>query len=522
MGTLLFMKALCRIRVVVLLALLMTPAVAPAQFTFTTNNGAITITRYTGPGGVVTIPDTTNGFPVTSVGARAFVGCTNLTSVTIPNSVTNIGYDAFTGCSRVTNVAIGDGVTSIGNYAFFMCKSLTSMTLPNSVTSIGDQAFVYCTSLTSLTLPNGIASIGDYTFWHCRSLTTLMIGNSVTNIGNFAFSDCTSLTSMAIPNSVTSIGLGAFFYCHNLTNVVIPKSVANIGNRVFNNCSSLTSIIVDTNNPSYSSVDGALFNKDKTVIIEFAGGLGGSYTIPNSVTSIGYSAFDSCTKLTNVTVPNSVTYIEIYAFSACTNLTSIIVETNNPSYSSVDGVLFNKSQTEMIAFPGGLSGSYTIPNSVTSIRNAAFDSCIRLTNVTVPNSVTNIENYAFAGCYNLTTMFFLGNAPVEPGTEFSGESGVAYYLPGTSGWGSMFGRWPTALWLPRMQIQQNDFGVRTNQFGININWAGNRTVVVEACTNLANPIWTPVTTNALVNGTNYFSDPNWTNYPNRFYRVRSP
>jgi formylglycine-generating enzyme required for sulfatase activity len=96
---------------------------------------------------------------------------------------------------------------------------------------------------------------------------------------------------------------------------------------------------------------------------------------------------------------------------------------------------------------------------------------------------------------------------------------TVYYLPGTTGWGSTFGGLPTALWRPLVETSGADLGVRTNQFGLNIAWASGQTVVVEACTNLANPIWSPVKTNTLSDGSSYFSDPQWTNYIRRFYRV---
>ena len=139
-------------RVMPLLLLLTLPAVVQAQFSYTTNNGAITITGYTGPGGAVTIPSTINSLPVTRIGYSAFQHNTSLTSVTIPNSVTNIADFAFSGCTSLTNVTIGNSVTSIGEYAFAGCTSLTNVTIPNSVTSIGDYAFAGCTSLSAITV----------------------------------------------------------------------------------------------------------------------------------------------------------------------------------------------------------------------------------------------------------------------------------------------------------------------------------------------------------------------------------
>jgi hypothetical protein len=272
-----------------------------------------------------------------------------------------------------------------------------------------------------------------------------------------------------------------------------------------------------------------------------------SVTIPSSVTSIGEEAF-TLTSLTSVTIPNSVTNIGAYEFYDCFSLTSITVDASNPAYSSMSGVLFDKSQATLIEYPVGLiSQSYTISNSVTKIEEFAFADCYSLTNVTIPGSVTSIGEaafeddyltsvtigsgvtsigeYAFNYCFRLTSVYFTGNAPspTDDSTVFSDPPATVYYLPGTTGWGAMFDGLPTAPWfLPNPLILNNGpgFGVQPGGFGFTISWATNASVVVEACTNLANPVWLPVSTNTLTGGTSYFSDPHWTNYPERFYRVQ--
>ena len=240
---------------------------------------------------------------------RSSTNYQGLTTATIPETVTYNGTTY--------------SVTSIGKSAFIWCSSLTSVTIPNSVTSIEYEAFTYCSSLTSVTIPNSVTSIGDHAFYNCFSLTSVTIPNSVTSIGNYAFWGCSSLTSISIPNSVTSIGKWAFSSCSSLTSVTIPNSVTSIGECAFAYCSSLTSIVVESSNTMYDSRENC------NAIIETASNtlIAGcqSTTIPNSVTSIGNEAFRGCSALTSVTIPTSVTSIEESAFRGCSSLTSVTI-----------------------------------------------------------------------------------------------------------------------------------------------------------------------------------------------------
>ena len=360
-------------------------------------------------------------------------------------------YD-FTESSSIRKVVIESGVTGIGVNAFYDCTDLSSVTIASGVASIGSGAFKSCSSLTSIVIPDGVTSISDGTFNGCSSLKSVTIPESVTSIGASAFYDCSSLVSVTIPSNTVSIDESAFSYCSALTSVSIPASVTSIGKWAFYNCSILTGITVDENNAYYSSdVNGVLFNKSKTELIQYpAGNTRTSYTIPNTVknvsdsafqycsnlssviisngvVSIGNDAFEYCTSLTSVTVPDSVSSIGDNAFVGCSNIvsfdigsgvanigdgvftgcsavTEIAVDPNNKYYSNDNyGVLFNKNKTILIQYPvGNERTSYTVPEGVTDIYERAFRYSSYLESVTVSDSVVNIGAGVFEYCSSLS------------------------------------------------------------------------------------------------------------------------
>jgi hypothetical protein len=402
------------------LLLLILPAGVQAQFAFTTNNGTITITKYTGSGGTIVIPNSTNGLPVTCIAAGAFGtaaggGITSPFSVTIPYTITNIASGEFGYSPGLTAISVDPDnlvYSSLEGVLFDKSKT-TLLQFPQAVGG-------------SYTVPSEVTNIATLALYFCRGLTNLIIPGSVLSIGTNAVAVCTSLASVALGPGIADMARGAFHYCSSLTSV----------------------------------------------------------TIPNSVTNIGAGAFVDCTSLTNVTLGNGITIIGSSVFQYCSSLTSV-----------------------------------TIPNSVTNIGDRAFFECTHLTNITIPNRVTSLGYYVFWGCNNLGSIWFQGSAPGVNSTTFgNGVIATVYYLPGTTNWGLTLGGLSTVLWNPLVQSPS----AQTNQLGFTITGTTGIPIVVEASTDLAGGNWTALETCTLTNGSIYFSDSQWTNYPARFYRIRSP
>lgn len=351
------------------------------------DDGTAEIADYNGSASVLSIPSKIDGYTVTSIGNMTFFG-SDFTDVTIPDSVTSIGNNAFDCCTKLNNITIPSSVTSIGGYAFENCARLVDITIPDSVTNIGNSIFLFCGSLVNIAVdennPNYSSLNGDL---YDKSQTTLVqyalgktdnyfvIPNSVTGIGVSAFRTCKNLNEITIPNSVTSIGKCAFENCTNLADITIPNSVTRIEDWAFCDCRSFTNII-----------------------------------IPNSVTSFGKYIFIDCTSLTNVTIPDSITNIGDSTFEGCTSLANIAVDENNSKYSSINGDLYNKSQTTLIQYAiGKINKNFVIPDGVKCIGYNSFYNCKNLTDVTISNSVTNIEDGVFNGCTNLQNVYYAGS-----------------------------------------------------------------------------------------------------------------
>lgn len=326
-------------------------------------------------------------------------GGNTVRSVSFPDGITTIGDYAFYEC-RLTSVTIPEGVTKIGDGAFYFCGSLSSVTLPESLTTIGESAF-NSTKLTTVTIPKNVTAIGDYAFTDCNCLTSItvdgsnsayssvdgilfnkaktvliqypagktgesyVVPNDVTEISSFAFSDSRYLKTVTIGTGVTTIGDGAFNGCTGLTSMTIPNNVNTISSYAFDNCAKMTSVSIG---------DG---------VINLPGGV-----------------FRNCLSLTTVTIGSNVATISDTTFRSCGNISSFTVSESNTTYSSKDGVLFNKDKTALVKYPSGKEvADYSIPSTVMVIISHAFDGCSHLRTVKIPESVTTISG-AFE-CYNL-------------------------------------------------------------------------------------------------------------------------
>ncbi len=439
-----------------------------------TPEDTVTITNYTGPGGVVIIPELLEGNPVTCIGENAFIPMNNnyffngsgpITSIDLPNSITNIGAGAFAE-NAFTQVTISSNLSTIGSNAFLQCTHLTEFIVdeqnPNYSSLDGvlfdktqNTLIAYPgNKLGAYAIPGSVSHIKEWAFSYNNRLTDINIPNSVTVIEDYTFYDCKNVSNISIPNSVTNIGIGAFILCTNLTNITLPTSLVRLGNAAFGGCASLTSII-----------------------------------IPNGITNIASYTFDQCTSLIDISIPNGITNIGECAFRGCSNLTSI-----------------------------------TLPNSLTCIEEEAFDECSSLTSITIPNSILSLGDYAFRYCSSLQSIYFKGSPPAvdsEPLDELNDHATI-YYLEGTTGWEDAYSGIPTVLWNPKIDTAEANLEMTASGFKFNVTGTNDFTFVIEASTNIVSGTWEPVATNTLSDGGALFTDPQGTNYPSRYYRLTMP
>lgn len=417
--------------------------------TYQIRDGEVIITRYDNSAETLEIPAEVDGLPVTTIQSQAFLFCSMLKDVYIPDSVTSIERNAFDSCTGLLSVRLSNHLTEIAPHTFETCTKLKSITIPEGVTTIGERAFYYCYALETIQFPDSLTTIADATysesafgftpwlmqhpngmvyagkvayrylgnapsgtkvelldgtvsisygaFLSCSGITSVTIPASVRTIDAYAFQKCRDLTSITIPDGVERIGSYAFSYCQKLTTVSIGASVSEIGEAAFFSCPVLTTVSLPA---SLQKIAASTFQK--CTALE-------AITIPEHVTAIDARAFAFCSAITELRIPASVATIGSEAFAYALSLSAFEVAKDNPSYCALDGVLFSKNRTSCLAYPASRAGTrYAIPEGVVTIAPSAFFYCVGLTDVVLPETLTHIGKTAFAYCFHLQSVTLPG------------------------------------------------------------------------------------------------------------------
>jgi hypothetical protein len=344
------------------------------------------------------------------ISGNAFADCPGLTGITIPHGVTTINSLAFARCSALTTVFIPATVTAISIRSFEDCLGITSYTVnPENPNFSDTDGVLYNKSQTTLihypqarvgafAIPHTVATLSTAAFRSAAFLTDVTLPPGLASIPSEAFARCGGLINIALPAALTTIGSFAFTHCASLPSIAIPPNVSEISATAFNHCPELAEILVDPLNPHYQDIDGVLFNKALTTLVKYPQPKPGDFAVPPTVTTVEGFAFIGCLHLTALAIPAATTTMVRISFNGCSKLQAIHVAAANPNFSSIDGVLFNKTAATLIRCPEAKAGNYTTPPQLTSIQFDAFMNCMLLTKITVHGSVTILRNRTFQNC----------------------------------------------------------------------------------------------------------------------------
>lgn len=324
------------------------------------------------------------------IGDYAFSGWnTSIEKIEIPNSVRSIGKYAFSNLKNLSQVKLPENITCIENGMFNNCTALSEISLPAGIVQIKDEAFKDCSSLNTIRIPALVEDIGSEVFANCKTLKDFEFPQKLKSIGNSAFKNCDALQVVSLPDELLTINAYAFNECDLLQDIIIPARVSYIGNAAFSFCKALKSIIVNPSNEFYTSTDGVLFNKSRSVLFNFPTTKGGDYHIPEEVEYISDYAFYNCANLMSVVIPDGVKVIRVDAFAGCQNIASIRIPSSVTQLES--NVFYNCSS---------LVKAY-LPDNITSMGSGVFQKCTLLKTVNIPASLKSLPDFTFSGCHIL-------------------------------------------------------------------------------------------------------------------------
>jgi hypothetical protein len=367
---------------------------------------------------------------------------TSTTSLKVAITCKSTSFGGYSGDVTIPSIISYNGnnytITSVDDYAFYNCTELNSISLPNTIDTIGTSAFYYCSSLTSLSLPTSVLLIKSPTFTYCTNLNSISIDNSnlnytcidgilfnkdktnliffppnktdttysftstINKISTNAFTKCNNLKRITIPSTVLSIGLSVFSSCQRLKYISIESGITEICNYTFSDCDSLTSVVIPN---TVTTIGKYAFNGCKLLK---------SIKIPTSVTCIGDYAFSYCSSLDSISIPNSVKSLGTNTFAFSTQICKFTCDNSNNYYSAAQGVLFNKEQNQLICYPPAKTdNSYCIPSTVDTIKTYAFYYCTNIQSLTIPISVVSIERRAFYNSKNLSSLYSYNCTPIS-------------------------------------------------------------------------------------------------------------
>ncbi len=391
-----------------------------SKFTYNVSNGEATITRCDSTiSGDIKIPSTLGGYPVTKIDSYVFRYNTSITSVVLPESIKSIGYEAFYNCTSLSKINLPENLTYLGSDAF-SSTALTSIVIPDSLTDIESSCFKNCRNLKTVTLGKNIKTIRSSMFENCSALEEITIPESVTEIWFYAFRNCTSLKTVNMGENVRSIGDNAFTNCVSLKTLYIPGGVTTI-DRLYEGCTSLESVIVSENNAVYSSVDGVLYNKQKTELVSCPIGKTDKIIMPDSVTAISEKALYNCAGVNEIVFSPNITDIGAKAFDGTGWFNSLS-----------DGLVYINSI--LYKAKGNLSGKITVKDGTEIIAPYAFAEQQNITEVVIPNGVSIIEDFAFENCIALETVSvpdsvtFMGRGIVNNTAYYNNQPDGVIYL----------------------------------------------------------------------------------------------